>query len=115
MDTLVFSHVLQHREASKNILCGFLFLQGAPRCCVFPPRCVRGVVGGCSDWLGFFTLLTFTGITDRLVLEDGLMLKLRFHRALAEFSQSLVWFGFPPGRRAGQMLIAPSATHLEKR
>lgn len=37
--------------------------------------------GGCSDWLGFFTLLTFTGITDRLVLEDGLMLKLRFHRA----------------------------------
>lgn len=73
---------------SKWIHCGFpmcysidkplkilsLFLQGAPRCYVFPPRCVRG----CFDWLGFFTFPTFSGITDRLVCE-GLMLTLHFH------------------------------------
>lgn len=55
----------------------------------FPARCSQMLcfssmvcLGRCSDWLGFFTLLTFTGITDRLVLEDRLMQKLRFHRPL---------------------------------
>lgn len=92
MDTLWFSHVLQHREASQNIVsfsCKVL-----PDVVFFPPRCVQG----CSDWLGFFAVLTFTGFFYQQTGVQRPDANAAFPPSgISESSQRLIWFVFPLG------------------